>query len=183
MIKILTADYFDALRDTLAYAREHVRVLAYVINFNFYQKYYRSTYIFNRLLDLHRAAVPVDIILDSSPNYSNNHRANLFTVTRFAEKGIKIRMQTDKHPQHSKLIIIDQATAFLGSHNLTEGSLSNKNELSFQITDPPTVRELSTYFDSLWSGPLTLPWERRFWPKSKASQYRQQSQPITPPRK
>jgi phosphatidylserine/phosphatidylglycerophosphate/cardiolipin synthase-like enzyme len=180
MIKLLTADYFDALRESLARACEHVRLLAYVINFNFYQKYYRSTYIFNRLLDLHRAGVPVHIILDSSPNYSNNHRANLFTFTRFAEKGIKIRMQTDKHPQHSKLIIIDQATAFLGSHNLTEGSLSNKNELSFQITGPPTIGELTKYFDSLWTGPLTMPWERRFWPKSKASQSPQQSQPTTP---
>ena len=161
-------------------AREHVRVLAYVINFNFYQKYYRSTYIFNRLLELHRAALPTDIILDSSPNYSNNHRANLFTFTRFAEKGIIIRMQTDKHPQHSKLIIIDQAAAFLGSHNLTEGSLSNKNELSFQITDPPTIGELTKYFDSLWDGPSTMPWERRFWPKSKASPSPQQKQPITP---
>jgi phosphatidylserine/phosphatidylglycerophosphate/cardiolipin synthase-like enzyme len=180
MIRVLTADYFDALRDSLALAREHVRLLAYVINFNFYQKYYRSTYIFNRLLDLHRAGLPVNIILDSSPNYSNNHRANLFTFTRFAEKGIKIRMQTDRQPQHSKLIIIDQAALFLGSHNLTEGSLSNKNELSFHITDPPTIGELTKHFDSLWTGPATIPWERRFWPKSKANQSPKQNPLITP---
>ena len=51
---------------------------------------------------------------------------------------------------HAKLMIIDGATAILGSHNYTMNAFSRNLELSVIISDKNTVQSLSAYFGELW---------------------------------
>lgn len=171
-MRVLTTDFFSALRDSLALDIANLRILAYVINFQFYKKFYRSSAIFHRILQLHKNGTSVKVILDSSPAHSQNHRANLFAFSRLNENGIHVRMQAHTKPQHAKVIIIDDKILFVGSHNLTEGSLTNPFEISFAFTDPGLVKSFREYFDALWSNEYTIPWERRQWPKSKGKMSR-----------
>lgn len=144
-----------------------VRIMAYVVNFQYYKHFYRATWFYDRLIQLHKKGVIVRMILDSSPHFSLNHRANFFTAKRLTENGIQVKMQTSKLPQHSKLIIIDDLIAFTGSHNLTEGSLTSNLELSFGFQDPMLVSKLILHFDAFWLSKETARWERRYWPKSQ----------------
>lgn len=170
MIKFLTDDFFDSLADELSRPWKLVRVLAYVINMQFYKKYYRSSWTFNRLIHLHKEGARVQIILDSSPAFSHNHRANFFTSKRMMEIGIPLRMQALDRPQHSKLFLLGDEIAFTGSHNLTEGSLTSPHELSVRIKQPDLVRNLAALFDDLWTSEKSKPWTRRKWPKSQRNQ-------------
>ena len=75
--------------------------MAYVINFHFYKHFYRSSNIFQLLKYKHSKKVQISLILDSSPQYSPNHRANFFSFKRLSEIGIKVKMQQGRQPQHS----------------------------------------------------------------------------------
>jgi phosphatidylserine/phosphatidylglycerophosphate/cardiolipin synthase-like enzyme len=181
---ILRDNYFSTLRIALAEARSEVQVLAYVINFQLYKKHFPSSCLVHSLIDCHAKGLAVNIVLDSSPTYSQNHRANFFTYRRLIEKGLRIRMQQSSHPQHQKLFVIDRRFAFAGSHNITDKSLQSNWELSFFFDDAQTVRDLAALHDSLWYSQLTIPWERRLWPRSKTPQSPRQTlsacHPTTP---
>jgi phosphatidylserine/phosphatidylglycerophosphate/cardiolipin synthase-like enzyme len=166
-LRILYEDYFSTLRSYLSLDLRHLRIMAYVLNFQFYKKYYRSSWVFNRILELHKKGTKIRIILDSSPSFSHNHRPNLFASKRFFEHGIPLRMQTITHPQHSKLFIFDDLAALTGSHNLTQNSLESYLEISVEIIEPEHVASLAAHFDQLWMSEKTQPWTRRIWPKSK----------------
>lgn len=58
---------------------------------------------------------------------------------------------------HSKIYIIDNEVAFIGSVNLTKGGEFYNNETCFTITDKETVQDLSKYFDYIYN----LPWKEK----------------------
>jgi len=182
LITILTDDFYNFLRRKLNDPLSSISLLAYVINFQFYKKFYRSTHIFNRIIELHKKGISVRIILDSSTQLAHNHRANLFAVKRLTEAGIPVRMQATPTPQHAKAILIDDKLLIAGSHNLTQGSMVNPFELSFAITDIPVVKGFASYYDQLYNSTLTRPWERKLWPKSKINQSPSTQTGTPPPR-
>lgn len=167
MIRLLTGDYFEFIRQQLLTPLRTLDILAYVINFQFYKKFYRSTQIFNLILSAKKKGTAVRIILDSSPQTSPNHRTNLFTAGKIAAQGIPVRMQTIPHPQHAKAFLFDNTLLVSGSHNLTQSALSNPLEMSIATDDAALVNIFSTTYNHLFNSNLTTPWERKLWPKSR----------------
>ena len=52
---------------------------------------------------------------------------------------------------HAKVLIADESSAYIGSANLTRASLSDQAEVGILVSDPSVIRDLRTWFSSLWA--------------------------------
>ena len=65
--------------------------------------------------------------------------------------GIKIKKISTKRTLHTKLMIIDNEIAILGSHNYTMSAFTINHEVSLIIKNKEAVERLILYFNNLWS--------------------------------
>lgn len=65
----------------------------------------------------------------------------------------KVPMYVDnvKWTFHAKVLIADEVSAYVGSANLTKASLSDQAEVGILISEAPVIKDLRTWFSSLWS--------------------------------
>lgn len=62
----------------------------------------------------------------------------------------EVKEPISKRTLHTKLMIIDNEIAILGSHNYTMRAFSVNYEVSVIIQDEEVVKRLKTYFENLW---------------------------------
>jgi DNA uptake protein ComE-like DNA-binding protein len=67
------------------------------------------------------------------------------------EAGVPCRFDTGAQLLHSKFVLIDAATAIVGSHNWTAGSYAEFDDLSLRISSATLAAELWQRFERLWS--------------------------------
>jgi len=73
------------------------------------------------------------------------------TQKLLSEFDIKTKKMQSKKLLHTKLMIIDDKIAILGSHNYTMNAFTINFEVSVVLTDPPTIKRFNKYFLNLWS--------------------------------
>jgi phosphatidylserine/phosphatidylglycerophosphate/cardiolipin synthase-like enzyme len=56
---------------------------------------------------------------------------------------------------HAKMIIVDDRTLILGSHNVSKGSFSRNQEASIIVEGPEAIRPYIDYFKLLWENTIT----------------------------
>ena len=76
---------------------------------------------------------------------------NSYQILKLLE-GIKIKTKNlqSKRLLHTKLMIIDNKIAILGSHNYTMNAFNINHEVSVIIQEEQVVKRLKTYFENLW---------------------------------
>ena len=57
----------------------------------------------------------------------------------------------DRWTFHAKVLIADESTAYVGSANLTKASLADQAEVGILVSDPAVLKDLRTWYSSLWS--------------------------------
>jgi phosphatidylserine/phosphatidylglycerophosphate/cardiolipin synthase-like enzyme len=67
------------------------------------------------------------------------------------EAGVACRFDSGARLLHSKFVLIDAATAIVGSHNWTAGSYAEFDDLSLRIDSASLAAELWQRFEVLWS--------------------------------
>jgi phosphatidylserine/phosphatidylglycerophosphate/cardiolipin synthase-like enzyme len=67
------------------------------------------------------------------------------------ENGIKTREFHMTKKIHTKMMIIDNRVAIVGSHNYTKNAFNINEELSLITDDSNTIERLKEYFDNIWS--------------------------------
>jgi len=65
-------------------------------------------------------------------------------------EGVKVRKVESSKVLHTKLMIIDDAIAILGSHNYTMNAFNINYEVSVIIHDPEIIAELKEYFSNFF---------------------------------
>jgi len=68
----------------------------------------------------------------------------------FDELRIQTKKWNSKKTLHTKLLIIDNKIAILGSHNYTMNAFNLNHEVSILIDQPLFVARLKEYFNNLW---------------------------------
>lgn len=63
---------------------------------------------------------------------------------------IQVKKIHSKRTLHTKLMIIDNEIAILGSHNYTMNAFTINHEVSVILQDEQIVKRLSLYFENLW---------------------------------
>lgn len=67
----------------------------------------------------------------------------------YVRKNIKIKRVHTKRIMHIKLIIIDEKTLVIGSHNLTKNAFELNHEMSVVLDDPVALSHCNRFFDDL----------------------------------
>jgi phosphatidylserine/phosphatidylglycerophosphate/cardiolipin synthase-like enzyme len=72
-------------------------------------------------------------------------------VKQLRDLGVEARKIYSKDLLHSKVMIIDEQVAILGSHNYTQSAFGKNFEVSYILTEPEEVKKLTEYFDVIFS--------------------------------
>jgi phosphatidylserine/phosphatidylglycerophosphate/cardiolipin synthase-like enzyme len=83
--------------------------------------------------------------------YSSEWRS---AFTALSQAGASVRSYAANAPLyiHAKVIVADDARAFVGSENFSSGSLQNNRELGIVVSDPATVSSIEQTFQKDWAG-------------------------------
>lgn len=71
-------------------------------------------------------------------------------VPQLQEVGIKARGLRDERVVHTKLMIIDESTLVIGSHNFTQNAFSRNIETSVIVDIPEDVDRFANFFRRLY---------------------------------
>ena len=97
-----------------------------------------------------RRGVEVLFILDDSRKKRGSVSAmNKKTSERMIKNGITVRFDDLKRTTHTKVIVIDRKTVFLGSHNLTNSALQYNNEISVKIESAEVAEDVLAYLKKI----------------------------------
>jgi len=137
MISILKDEQFrTAVLNAINGANREILIATYKMD----AKDKLSTRHLNAIVEaLHRAAkrgVKVRCLLNMDKENSTIGRINMRTKALLIEKGILVKTGPERRTYHSKIIIVDECLAFVGSHNLSESSLCRNFEVSLMIGGP-----------------------------------------------
>jgi phosphatidylserine/phosphatidylglycerophosphate/cardiolipin synthase-like enzyme len=76
---------------------------------------------------------------------------NAHTILPVLQKvGIKARQLGDKRTLHSKLIMVDETTLVIGSHNFTRNAFVSNIESSIVVEIPAEVTRFKEFFNNLY---------------------------------
>lgn len=92
--------------------------------------------------------VDVRLILPAINNLPYVHRASLHMQPRLIRKGIRIFFQPPPFA-HTKLLLVDESYALVGSANLDPRSLFLNFELNLEIFDPAFNATMQAYFEDV----------------------------------
>lgn len=147
-IEVLTAaDFGEALREAIAGARRSIYLTTFTLSGGDSGP---AREIFNLLLEKGRDKKTVVLLAPvgiRTPPAVRTRSINL--GQQLEEQGLSVRFLETAMLQHKKLVIVDNATVFIGSSNLTNAGLSENREVNLRITDPAFVAAARRDFDSL----------------------------------
>ena len=151
----LQTAYFQTLIASIKNASTTIKICQYVFSATGSRAWQRSEKVYQELIAAATRGVSISLLIDRPRPRSPNSAANIKTARRLQVPGITTRCLSLKTTLHLKLIIIDNAGIFTGSHNLTNSSLYSPLELSFFTTSATLVTEAQIFFKSLWDSPMS----------------------------
>lgn len=151
--------YYDRLQELIGRATQSILFCQYVFSVSETRHWQRSNKILDSILDAHLRGVEIKILFDRPRIHSPNLRTNINTFQKLNSKGIDVRCLKLLKTLHIKMIIFDQWVFLAGSHNLTDSSLYSPFELTFECRDEYLVNSAITYFNCLFNGTLSEPFE------------------------
>ena len=97
-----------------------------------------------------REGITVSFLISERENYGHIPLTNFYAVRELKANSVKVRHLKHGRLCHTKLIIVDNETAILGSHNLGIKSCHNNYEMSLYIDDPHIVAQMEEVFNVEW---------------------------------
>jgi phosphatidylserine/phosphatidylglycerophosphate/cardiolipin synthase-like enzyme len=100
--------------------------------------------------------VAVRVVLDQDDGGEPYRSAfiNRALVARLQAGGVPVRLDDPLTLLHSKVVVVDDRTTVIGSHNWTANSLSTSHETSVLLRSPDVALRARARFEALWT---TLP--------------------------
>lgn len=144
-------DYFFSVQDTIRGAKNSIKIIVFKMEYYPEHPLSPSNILIQDLIEAEKRGVNVRVILDVSDWNPEITKTNKRTGRILSEGGVKVRYDSPERTTHTKLVLVDDSLAILGSNNWTYYSLTKNKELAALITDPPAITELSLYFDKLWA--------------------------------
>jgi len=93
-----------------------------------------------------------------------------YSQSRFlVQKGIKIRISSNKYIMHNKFAIIDNRILLTGSYNWTFSANHRNDENLMVIDDPDIITRYQNYFEKLWFDKYSVQRTRTLYEKVKKS--------------
>lgn len=143
--------FIGVLIDTINHAKYSLDVIQY--QWNFYPGNPRS-----QIQELNRTIlvraerdIKVRVLLNKEGRGQHLMKINMQASSFLSEVGIKVKFGRTFPITHAKLWIFDDDAVILGSHNLSNRSVTVNNESSVLIKSREVAREFKRYFDILFN--------------------------------
>jgi phosphatidylserine/phosphatidylglycerophosphate/cardiolipin synthase-like enzyme len=141
-------DYFPALLEGIDQARQEIALTVFFFKTSGFADS-RPDRILAHLREAVRRGVRVDAVIEQGQEGENVNMANADAARKLRAAGISVCMDAPNRTMHTKMVVIDRRTLFIGSHNLTQSALKHNSEVSVRIASPPLAEEALRYMKSL----------------------------------
>lgn len=141
-------EYFSALLDEIDRARQEIALTMFFFKTNGFQDH-RPDRVVLHLRAAVRRGVRVEAVMERGKEGENVSEVNADTSRRLKAAGIKVCMDGPDRTMHTKMIVIDRRTLFIGSHNLTQSALKYNSEVSVRIESPRLAEEAIRYMKAI----------------------------------
>lgn len=145
--------YGPALRLALIGAKKRIYICTYVTVFNFRKQNDLIHILFTILQKKLAQGVDVRFIIDHPRKHKPNYHATKFLMRRLMTWRFPFWTAPERNTCHAKVILIDQAKVFIGSHNLAKSSFRNPLEMSLEISDSLICLKVLKWFTELMQDP------------------------------
>ena len=151
---IIASEYPTAVINLLRTATKSIDICAYCWKWYSHRTGSPMQRINYAIIEKARCRLPIRVRLNSEAKDHYLTKENSRTAVALGRYPIEIKFDHSKTMSHLKMIIIDKEIAILGSHNLSERSVSQNNEASVIIIGREAVQIYSDYFERLWKNQL-----------------------------
>ena len=147
---ILGSQYPYIVENLILGAKESISVMLFYISYNPKIKKSKVNNLVNLLIKAKQKGLKVKVILDKDKEGEvyNSRTINLPTVNLLKNNKIEVHFDNVETANHSKIVVIDNNTVVIGSHNWTLGSFFNYDDTSIKINSVELGKYYSNYIDS-----------------------------------
>jgi cardiolipin synthase len=151
IIPIVNDNYFNITFNAISNADSSIDIILY--EFKWYDSNNSVVKMRNALINAVNRNVSVRLILDQA-NYRDQEtelsKENRKTGNYLEANGVQVKYDSLKQTTHDKLLVIDDETTILGSHNWGYSAFTRNNEASVMIKDRKIAGYYEIYFENLW---------------------------------
>ena len=141
--------YYDTLLDAIRAAEKEIVLAMFLFKTSVYPSS-RVNMLMESLILAAGKGVDVIVILEEGVDGKNSvTKTNRKTSEHLINGGVKVIFDEPKRTTHTKVVVIDRKSVFLGSHNFTSSALKYNNELSVKIRSNKFAREVLAYIENL----------------------------------
>lgn len=144
---ILDREYFQAAHDEIGKAKKSIHLISFL--FLVYDKANSQTdQLLEDLIQAKKKGVKVSVILEYPKPYRGKEQPvqNRKVYERLKNAGVDVLYDDPLRTTHSKVLVIDEETVILGSHNYTYSGLGDNHEVSVLLKDKEKAKHLIEYF-------------------------------------
>lgn len=105
---------------------------------------------FEHVFEKSRLGVDVRFLTNTFTKRGSIPLSNFHAIQELSRRGVQVRILQGTRICHAKLLIIDDATVILGSHNLSVKSCHNNFEVSYILTNPYVIGQLQGVYQEVW---------------------------------
>jgi len=109
---------------------------------------------FTALQNQAKLGVRIRLLINWNSKRYSVPKTNLLVMRKIKEFGGAVRTLKNNRCCHSKLLIIDNTHAIIGSHNLSVKSCTANFETSYLTTNPDNIKNLTTLYDNVWNNAM-----------------------------
>jgi phosphatidylserine/phosphatidylglycerophosphate/cardiolipin synthase-like enzyme len=149
---LINEEYYPVLINEIENANSNIDIVIY--EFKWYDNNNSVVQLRNLLAQRAEDGIKIRIILDQSKWYgqiTDLSEENNKTGNWLAERGVYVKLDSLKTTTHDKLVIIDDNTVLVGSHNWGSSALTKNNEASVMIKGKEVAEFYENYFEYLWA--------------------------------
>jgi len=136
---VLDSDYYTQVKSLIDSTKTSVEIMMFLVS-DTTNNFGEPGGLLSAISDAYSRGVSIRVLLHSMGDITNDKAIQFF---KSREIPVKI---TDKYA-HTKLLIIDDKTVVLGSHNWTASAFASNYEASIIIRDEATAFDYKNYFN------------------------------------
>lgn len=148
---IISGEYPAVVCGALRGAKQSIKIVMFSISAGYSTKNPMSL-IMRECIDAAKRGVKVTVIADWCDHADGNvYTINARTLDYLRENGVDTYFDSPKTKTHDKLVLIDDATIIIGSHNWSKAAMLENAETSIMITSAPPDPAFSRYVEQIQS--------------------------------
>lgn len=148
---ILDEAYRLEVAKALSVARKDIRIMMFRVQKKIgYGKEEGNIYTF-WLKKKVTQGVKVKVLLDITRRPGLPYKQNFILARELTDAGVECRELRKNRVCHAKVVVVDERTMIIGSHNWTTNSIKRNLEVSLLVQDNFTIRRMVDKYDGIFS--------------------------------